>query len=316
MTILFMGGEAPSFLPSGSGFTEATDSGYFNTPFSRCALWTRNTFSWWDSQIWPSQTGLYVHGVFRQSVHSSGSDDPILTLYDGATASIFLKQYTDDRLALQYLNAGAVVTGADIDNFSGGLEEIDLYVNLTTGVLRLYAGGTKRLETTGLSLGHITGITGLRLNNNYYMAWSQVVVDTNPTIGGRLWTVPITGAGASSDWNGTYANIDEIAYSDADFINSATNGQVSTFAVNPPTLTGYEVQAVGVYARVRCGAGGPQNFRPVLRSGGTNYPSAADQLLDIAYEPHGYIWETDPATGVAWINTAVATLQPGVKAIT
>jgi hypothetical protein len=104
------------------------------------------------------------------------------------------------------------------------------------------------------------------------------------------------------------------SYSDLDFINSGTANQVSTFAINAPTLTGYVVQAVAVTARANRGSGGPQNLKLVLRSAGTDYLGST-KSLDVGYGAFVEIWETDPATSAAWVNTAISTLQPGVKSI-
>lgn len=313
-----MGGEMPSFLPSDSTAAEKATGTFssFDSGFARCSITTAAGHTdWLESEAWSSQTSLYVRGDFAQISTGLGYNGAILTLRSGTTDYLRLYKYTDDRLSLDYLNASSVWTVAAIDTFNGARQTIDVYANVSTGILRLYVGGTLRLEATGLSLGHIAGIDRLRLNSNYYMAWSQVVVSTVATINGRLFTVPISGGGTTSSWTGDYTMIDEIANSDADFISSASVNQVSTFTVTAPTLTGYVIQAVGVYARARCGAAGPQNLQLALRSAGTNYFSSS-KALAIGNTPRGNIWETNPATSAAWLIASIAALEPGVKSIT
>jgi hypothetical protein len=317
-TILFMGGEMPSFLPSDSGSIETSSGSFssYDSAFCRCCVRTESgATDWVESEAWTGVTALYCHAEFQRATIGSGYNTPIITFRSGTTDYVRLKMYTSGVLALEYLNASSVWTEAARDTFLNNRQTIDLYVNVSTGILRLYVAGTLRLEATGLSLGHIASLDRLRLNSNYYMLWSQVVVATVPTIGGRLFTVPLSGAGSTSSWTGDYSMIDEIPYSDADFVSSASVNQVSTFAVAAPSLTGYVIQAVGIYARARCGVGGPQNLQLAVRSAGTNYFSAS-KALSIGYTPRGNIWETNPATSAAWATTAISSLEPGVKSIT
>jgi hypothetical protein len=316
MTILFMGGEMASFLPSSSAPIESASPVRHNASFARCSVSTSTSSSeYFNTITWASQDELYIHGDVIQNSAGTGFNQAIMTLYDVSDGALRLKRYTDGRLEIEYLNASAVWTSADIDTFSEDIQTIDFYCKISTGDAKLYVGGTERLSATGLPLGHITGITGAQFNANYAMHWSQVIVATEPTIGWRLITRYPSGAGATSSWTGTYTDIDEISYSDADFINSGTADQVSTFAQTGPTLTGYTVRAVGVYARARRGAGGPQNLQLALRASGTDYFSGS-KALGIGYTPQGHVWETNPATSAAWVNTAIDALQPGVKSIT
>lgn len=319
MTMLFMGGEMSSFLPSDSSPTEVADPAlaYWDSTYARCAMRTSNgsDTNYFETTSWTSQTSLYFHAEFQQFTLGIGYNNGILYFYDGADYAVQLKKYTDDTFELLYHNGVAWVS-ADTAVLNASPQSLDIFIDTANGILRAYFGGTKRMEATGLDLSNLSGVTKASMVSNYYMSWSQVVVDTNPTIGGKLWTAPIIGDGATSQFAGTWDDIDEIVYDDGTFISSGTNGHVSTFEIDPPDVDGYVIQAVGVYARVRCGAGGPQNFQPVIRSGGTNYPSGVNQALDIGFEPHGYIWETDPDTGSAWLFADFATAEPGVKAIT
>ena len=80
-------------------------------------------------------------------------------------------------------------------------------------------------------------------------------------------------------------------------------------------LYSYNVVAVGVSPRAKRGASGPQNLHMALRSNGTNYYRSTI-AQDVSYTANVAIWETDPATAAAWVNTAAALVQAGVKSIT
>jgi hypothetical protein len=195
-------------------------------------------------------------------------------------------------------------------------------VNTASGLGEIYVGGTQRL-TQSVDLSAITSIRKVRIIGGsaggfgFRTRISQMIVQDQSTIGFVLGTCVPSGAGSTSAWTGAYTDIDEAVTSDADFISSGTANQVSTFAQTAiPTLTGYVVRAVCVSARAKRGSSGPQNIRMALRSAGTNYFSGSDISLGLGYAPVQTIWATDPATSAAWVNTAISSLEPGVKSIT
>lgn len=128
--------------------------------------------------------------------------------------------------------------------------------------------------------------------------------------------LPITGAGATSAWNGdaSGATVDEITLNDTDGIDGATAGQVELFTqgVTLPVGT-YIVAGVGLSARAAAAAGvTPQHLDFLLRIGGVNYPSPPLAPAAVLGRS-AYTWATSPATGVAFTNAEVAGLQIGVK---
>jgi hypothetical protein len=319
MTILFMGGEMGAFIPADSSATETTSGlPVYDSNFSRCSL-KAGSGSYNESATWTGQADLFVHARLGSETFPSGAVT-ILSLHDGTTDAIKLEYDRGAQtLTAKYWNGTTYVTidAAITIDMTSTAHDVDVHavVNSASGSCDVYIAGTRRIHGTGLALSGTTSIVKVRqYGANFSPQLSQCVVSTTSTIGGKLFTVPVNGAGATSSWTGTYANIDETVYSDLDFINSGTANQVSTFSVNAPTLTGYVVQAVAVTARANRGSGGPQNLKLVLRSGGTDYLGSS-KSLDVGYGAFVEIWETDPATSAAWVNTAIATLQPGVKSI-
>jgi hypothetical protein len=325
MTALFRGGELEAFIANSSGVSESTDGGTFNSTFARCAilLYTGSSSSpdqiTADTMSWSAQTGdFYFH--FEERDGSGLVSHTALELFSGSTANFRIRQtYSGSarQWTLQYLNASAVWTSVGSALTLGtGRADYDIYVNITTGVAKLYVRGSVSAATaTGLSLGHMSGITKARLHSDtggrYF---SQIVADTTPTIGYRLASVHPNGAGSDSAWTGTYLNIDETTLDDADFVNSATANQVSTYTLSSVTLTGYSVQDVTVSFRSKCGGSGPQNIEAVLRSAGTNYFSS-NLAQDVGYAPYQNTWSTDPATSADWVLASISSLQAGVKSI-
>lgn len=323
MTILFMGGEMTSYIPATASVGEGTDS--FNSSFCRGCMSAYYTADYYESLDYGTGTDLYIHMDLALGGYaaSAGTGNRFVWLNGAGVEKIALATTSNNTLTLQYHNGTSWVSVGSITINMGTRQTLDLRakVNSASGLLKLYVSGTERIDSGTVDL---SGITSLGKHRFYGLSVSifgsntlasQVIIADEPTIGMRLITRYPNTAGASTDWTGGYTDIDELAYNDGDFVNSGTANQVSTFGQTGPGISGYNVRAVGVYARARCGGGGPQNLQLALRSAGTNYFSAS-KTLDVGYRAFGNIWETNPATSADWLNTAVDSLQPGVKSIT
>lgn len=320
MTIYFMGGEMGSFIPSDGTVTEGAGStDYHNSNFARCALEADGGYA--ESTEFSLASG-WLHGDLSSRSYSGGSRT-FYYLVDDTDTVVGRLTYNlgTNYLTFEYLDnlAAWQQVGSIYINMEGKLHDVDLTwtVNSASGSFALYVSGTKRMEATALDLAHIASIDKFRYySSTFGPRCSQFIVADEPTIGWRLMTAYPSGAGASSAWTGTYTNIDEIAFSDADFIFSDTAGDTSTFTVTTVgSLTGYTVRAVCVSARAKKGATGPTNLQLVLRAGGTDYNSAS-KALDVGYGAFLNIWEDNPNTAVDWLNADISSIQVGVEAIT
>lgn len=326
MTELFNGGEMDAFSPSDNAVIESTVSSFgprWNSTFARCSIrvgtGSNVDTSYAETAHWTAQ----AEGYLRFDQYCFGATvftGTMTTLVTAAGTEVFRIRAASNghghTLTLQYLNASAVwTTAGTVDVPEGTLVTYDLYWKVNaSGALSLFVSGTERITWTG-DTSHLSNISyarlwGLQCQTDY----SQVMADTDPTIGHRLATCYPSGAGATSSWTGSYAEIDEAVYSDSDFINSASANQVTTVAATVATLSGYTVQSVTVSARANRDASGPQNLQLALRVSGTDYFSAS-KALSAGYAPAQNTWATNPATAGAWTNS-ITSLQPGVKSIT
>lgn len=325
MAELFNGGEMDAFTPSDGSCTETTAAATFDSNFVRCALsfggYGGTDTSYFESAHWTPATAGFLqfdayHGLLGNAFLTATTMISLVNNSGTTVARLRVDNPNSGAMQLQYLNASAVWTTAGSVVISTGLAANTIEWDFSaSGKLNYYVSGTERISFSG-DLSHLAGVAYVRLHNhNGWPRYSQVMADTESTIGHRLTTVPVVSAGATSGWTGTYAEIDEIVYSDTDFINSATANQVSTFGVTGPTLTGYTVQSVTVSARAKRDASGPQNLQLALRVSGADYVSSS-KALSIGYAPYQNIWTSNPASLGAWSNSAIAALQPGVKSIT
>jgi hypothetical protein len=328
MTVLFAGGEMGAFIPSDSNTNESTSTGKFDTAFARCALAPSGSSSYGDSFEFAETADVWIH-FENQSIGatSSATLTTCMTMLNGSGTEVFKLQTStptgsgSQTWQLQYWNGSAWTNLGSSFAVNNALQTVDIHLvaNSASGSGSVYLSGTQRSTGTA-DLSSIAGVaqirpygkqTGIQVSNYF----SQLIVASESTIGWRLKTVPATGAGSTSSWTGTFAEIDEIAYSDLDFINSATAAQVQLFSHSTTIPTGYKVKAAIVTARAKCGSGGPQNIQLALKSGATTYFSAT-QACDEGYLAHVGVWENDPATSAAFTTSAAAAIQFGVKSIT
>lgn len=321
MTIYFMGGEMPSFVPSDGTGTEVTTATSFDSGFSRCSVRPGST-----TNIYTSTPALALPDEFYMHLYlgrdsTGGSTSPAFSYFasgvevfrllrNSATGVSTTATYQmQARIAGVMTNVGSAVT---VNNLSS--HHFDVYIdgNTASGTATLYVAGTEQ-ESAAADLSSVTGIDEVRYYFGGYV--SQVVIADEPTIGWRLLTRYPNGAGAATAWTGAYTDVDEIVYDDADFCNSSTNGQIEQFTQTGPAITGYSVRAVGVYARAKCGASGPVNLQIGLRVSSTDYFSSS-KALSVGYSAYGEIWETNPATAAAWLSTGIDAIQPSIKAVT
>jgi hypothetical protein len=326
MTILFMGGEMAAFTPSDNTVVEDTTGTYYNSSFARCAILIRTDTSYAEGMPSASSTTPYLHFDMLSGFIATNTPTTRLSWYDSSgNERVRLKYATNTALqiTISYWNGASFTDLTPVSVAMETRQTIDLAVvcNSGSGSIKLYISGTERLnsgaiDTTGIAnLKKFRFVGGTVSGLGISTLVSQVVMADEPTIGWRLMTRYPNAAGATSDWTGAYTDIDEAVYDDSDFILSASNNQVSVFSQTGPSITGYTVRAVAVAARARRGASGPQNLRMALRSAGTNYFSGSDIAQGVGYAPSQTIWETDPATSAAWVNTNITSLQPGVKSI-
>lgn len=328
MSILAFGGEMGFFLPSDGGAFEIT-SGNHDPTFARCASRSNSIASYLDTPNVGAQANFWLHceTIINGYNYTSSQTRSIELLDSGGIAQL--------RITVCY---NATVTWT-VDKWSGTAwitlksitasetrQVVDLHVvsNTSSGSIDLYLSGTKRLSTGTVDLSGLSGVAQCRMwgyspsYGNAYQDYSQVVLATETTIGMRVGTLVMTGQGTTHTFDtGGFANVDEIAYSDADFIQSGTAAQVELFTATPvPSFTGYSIRALALTARAKSDGSAPTKFRFQLRSAGTTYDNGADLSLDFGYGNFCAVWLTNPATSAAFQASEISALQYGVKSVT
>lgn len=114
---------------------------------------------------------------------------------------------------------------------------------------------------------------------------------------------------AGSNWQ----NVDEAPFDgDTTYNESSGAGQIDQFDVDP--ITTAEVYGVHLCCMVKSTSGSAL-CRPVIRSGGVDYPFGSDISISTSYTNVNYVADLDPDVSGAWTDTSVNLAEFGIKAI-
>jgi hypothetical protein len=328
VSILAFGGEMGFFLPSDNSCNEVVND--YDSSFARCTARSTSAAGYLQTPAVSAQANFWLHyeGSINGYSLSSSAVQSVTFLDSGGIEQIrvTVTYQSPSTWTVDKWNGSSWTTlkSITVAQFTRQVVDVHIVSNTASGSIDLYVAGTKRLSTGTIDLSTLTGITQCRMYGNdpgfagAYQDYSQVVMASETTIGMRVGTIYMSGQGATHTFDtGGYTNIDEAVYSDADFIQSGTAGQIELFTGTAiPTFTSYSIRAVALTARAKTDGSPPAHFRFQLRSGGVVYDNGADLALDFGYGNFCAVWETDPATGSAFANTAISTLQFGVKSVT
>lgn len=324
MTILFVGNEDIDFGVQ-SGLSVVTDGG--TSPITRCAVRAYAGESITTPSGFDDQTELWLHFQGSQSAVTASFGGPLFGIMkpDG-TMAVALNGVTAGSpmtVNFQYSNgAGGIISSP---NFTMGdrLVPYDLHVKIsgTTIFIELFQDGELLVTVTdtltaGYTMGDIFFRSNKWGNSAYVLSPSEVVVATVTTIGMRVFTRQPTGNGGETGFTGSYTDVDEVTVSGAtDQITTNTPNTRSSFTRASITLTGTQViRAVVVSAMGNSFDNSIDELNVFVRKSGVNYDGPAKALTP-GNSRCNTIWETDPATGVAWDTSLVTgtTLEFGVR---
>ena len=319
MTPLFAGGELEAFKIVAGTPDENIDFTRYDTNCARCAIRMSNNCVV-ETPAFTASSSLWVHW---ESHHISGYGISSLVLVNGSGTALFrVRETSADNLQMQYWNGSAwtnIGSAVSVVGYAQRVIDIKL-VGGSSGSAEFYLGGT--FQTSGsASMTSVTNITKAQWGESTLSqsTWlSQMIVADTSTIGHKFYLRPPTGNGVNTAWTGDCTSVDELAITDADYIESGTASQVETFTHAAITLpSGQAVKAVVVSARAAAAAGGPQNMQFAIRRGSTDYFSSSVSGLASGYAPFVGIFVNDPSTSAQWTssNAGSVSTEFGLKSI-
>lgn len=141
------------------------------------------------------------------------------------------------------------------------------------------------------------------------------IVQSTSTLSSTSEIKPPTSNGTDVDGTGTWADVDEMVFSDADLITLPAIGNHQSFKSAARTQSQVVVSGVTLSCRAWYEAGGPTSIKPYLTIGGVRYygPAIALDVIPLGYQ---YTFDGNPATGVAFTaaEANAATLEWGWEA--
>lgn len=323
MTIYFQGTERETYqVVAGTGNAiESTTAGTFNATFCRASLTITGT-AYAQRDFQTSVTSeLWFHAQWR--TNNAGTGQPVLIFLDsGGNQFLRLNVPSNSTFQMQYWNGAAWTNiGASWAWANNTLYTLDIKITLgASGGVEIYWNNS--LQTSGsAALNAYANLRSFRLLSNATGAgvnvyWSQMQIADVSTLNHNIPTFVPSTAGTDTGGTGTNADITETVTSDATFVEFTTAGQKRSGKNAARTYTG-TVKGVTVSGRLmRVDATGPQQAKPYVLIGGTRYYGTT-YALTTAFADYSYTWQTNPATGVAWLVSEIndANLEIGWEAV-
>lgn len=288
---------------------------------SRTSEQFNNTFT--------ASSELWFHFNVGNGDNNANADDPFFQVY-GASGVLFRILYTNGVPALQMNTSSGfqtVATSVFMTKDEQNVWDIHIKMHDSVGELDWYLNG----NIVGTKF---TGDT-IRMGDNDMISFdfkhpdtdgvffdfitpSEFVISTDSTVGGKLYTLSLDGAGAHTDFTGLYTDINENGVDDGNSISSSTALDKSTFTTTDlPALNANEIiAAVVTTARIKHDGAAPENAKFITREDGVDYESAALVGITTGYSDFMNVELVDPCTLNSWTRAAVNASEIGIKSET
>jgi hypothetical protein len=332
VTVFFMGTELEDFANRGGALNHATPASYRKAANTRVAILVNTAAedtNYIETDAFSSSDNFWTHVVqgyglltgtqYMYKWYSGGVQKLGVRFNPSTTGTIEVAKWTGAAWSLL-----ASVTDNLYIPSNSVVSTFDCYIKLgNPGEFRLYWNNLPAISRNDLDLSGIGTIDKVRFNppgssSNHDSYVSEIIVADFNTIGAKIVSRPPTGNGSYQEWtNGAFGIVDDTSATGADLAVSGTVGQRTTYTHAAFTaLAGTEtLAAVKVSAAVNRDAAGPQNINFMTRIGSTDY-NGADTALNVTQTRIGKMWETSPATAVAWTIAELNAAAMGVRSRT
>ena len=217
---------------------------------------------------------------------------------------------------------------------SGGWVNYQTTHLLEVRIKPLDTGGIIQVKIDGVQVINYSGDTTAGLENIKSMHWGthggvqaafytvdDIVIDDANWIGNtRVQKLQISGAGTTTEWDASAGNpyecIDEIPYSDSDWVETNVVDESLTCACADMTGNIDSVKCVEVYGRMAYeGNPTPTKQKIAIRVNGSEY-YGDDEGTALGYGLFGKRWELNPDDAAAWEEADINAIEIGVRSVT
>jgi len=291
-------------------------------------------YAYGDITLDQTYSELYV-ALKIYPVVRSGNGPGTICFYDSALTAIgSLFFYYDGstyfyvRLMLGAQNSGTILETGATEITPGTVHLLQVrYKPLNTGgIFQVKLDNQTPLECdySGDTTAGLENIKKVRIGangvDNYQSEFDDVVIDDSEWPGNtRIQKLQISGAGTTGEWDASagdpYACVDEIPYSDSDYISTNVPGELATFACADMTGNVGKVKALQLQGRLLYeGDPAPNKQKLAIRVNGSNYYSGRF-TPGIAVANFRKIWAVNPDDSEAWQEADINAIEIGTRAI-
>jgi len=129
-----------------------------------------------------------------------------------------------------------------------------------------------------------------------------LVTEDLSTVNAHVFTRRATGAGAHSQWTGTYADVNEVITDDSTANTATAAGLLQSYPMSNIALPdGYEILGAFHWLRGKNSGTAPANLQSLIRGGdGVDHQTGNLSGIDVLFGHFGARYNVDPATGLQW----------------
>jgi len=263
------------------------------------------------------------------------SDGPgVLGFYDSAGTAIMGIKFYYDGSTYFYIRAerGAQSSGNILGTGlipilpSTAVHLVEVYYKPLNsgGICRVRLNGVLDINYTGDTTAGLENVKKVRVGyagrDNYLSQYDDFVLDDSQRIGNtRIQKLQISGAGTTGEWDASAGNpyecVDEIPFSDTDFISTNVPGEIATFACGDMTGNVSSVKALLLHGRMLYeGNPAPNKQKLAIRVNGTNYFSGRF-TPGLSAAPFQKLWAVNPDDSQPWEEADINAIEIGVQAV-
>jgi hypothetical protein len=200
--------------------------------------------------------------------------------------------------------------------------DIHYLAHNTNGRIDVYVGGVLEHSFVGNTLpSGATGLGSLRvwavgLVQTGDMMIAHVVLADEPTVGARVYTIPLEAVGAQNDWDGSLSNVNGPDLSDATNVSATADGQTLLATQNGIGAigSGFRIGAVVVSTRAVRGSGAPTGLTPVFRTASGTVLTGPTSNVGTIIGPVQMAMQELPGAGRPFIESDFTGAQIGFRA--